>query len=173
MQNTDTNNINNNNNNAINNIINESINNIDIVDIRENNSSDNINNESDNNSDNSSIKDLGGRPKIQIDKKTFEGLCFIQATKDEICSVFNIDEKTLTRWCKDTYKRGFSDVLKEKSAGGKSSLRRAQWQSAQKGNVVMQIWLGKNWLDQRDKVENTNNTENHASIINVNFGGRK
>ena len=167
MQNTDTNNINNNN------IINESINNIDIIDIQENNSSDNINNEIDNNSDNSSVKDLGGRPKIQIDKKTFEGLCFIQATKEEICAVFNVNEKTLTRWCKDTYQCGFYDILKVKSAGGKSSLRRAQWKSAQKGNVVMQIWLGKNWLDQRDKVENSISSNTEQSIINVNFGGRK
>jgi len=160
MQNKDTNNINNNNADNMqdtinNNIIDESINNIS--------DDSNINKE----------KNLGGRPKAVIDKKTFEGLCFIQATKEEVCAVFNVDEKTLTRWCKDTYKRGFSEILKVKSAGGKSSLRRAQWQSAQKGNVVMQIWLGKNWLDQRDKVENTNNTENEPATINVNFGGKK
>jgi len=161
MQNTDTNNINNNNADNMqdtinNNIIDDSINNIS--------DDSNINKE----------KNLGGRPKIQIDKKTFEGLCFIQATKDEICSVFNVDEKTLTRWCKDTYKRSFSDVLKEKSAGGKISLRRAQWQSAQKGNVVMQIWLGKNWLGQTDKIENKfTGSENEGIKINVNFGGKK
>ena len=159
MQNTDTNNINNNNADNMqdnNNIIDESINNI-----------------SDYNNNNNK-KDLGGRPKAVIDKKTFEGLCFIQATKEEVCAVFNVDEKTLTRWCKDTYKRGFSDILKEKSAGGKSSLRRAQWQSAQKGNVVMQIWLGKNWLGQTDKIENKfTGSENEGIKINVNFGGKK
>lgn len=161
MQNTDINNINNN------------IDAIDTQDIINNNIKDeSINNISDDSNINKE-KNLGGRPKAVIDKKTFEGLCFIQATKEEICSIFDVNEKTLTRWCKDTYNCGFYDILKEKSAGGKSSLRRAQWQSAQKGNVVMQIWLGKNWLDQRDKVENTNNTENEPATINVNFGGKK
>jgi len=33
---------------------------------------------------------------------------------------------------------------------GKSSLRRIQWKSALGGNTTMQIWLGKQYLQQRD-----------------------
>lgn len=103
-------------------------------------------------------KDLGGRPKTEIDKDVFEGLCEIQCTKNEMCSVFKCDEKTLTRWCKDTYGMGFSDVYKKESETGKTSLRRMQWNLAKSGNATMQLWLGKQYLDQRDKqeVENTN-----------------
>jgi hypothetical protein len=35
----------------------------------------------------------------------------------------------------------------------KQSLRRWQIQSAQKGNIAMLIWLGKQYLDQSDKIE--------------------
>jgi len=92
----------------------------------------------------------GGRPKKEFDKQAFEGLCRIQATKNEICEFFQCDEKTLTRWCKDTYKQGFSDTYEKKRGAGKVSLRRLQWQAAERGNVTMLIWLGKQILNQRD-----------------------
>ena len=98
------------------------------------------------------IRNLGGSPKKEIDKKTFEGLCAIQCTKVEMCGIFDIDEKTLTRWCKDTYGIGFSDIFKRKSAAGKISLRRTQFEMAKK-NVVMAIFLGKQYLEQSDKQE--------------------
>ena len=96
-------------------------------------------------------KNKGGRPKKQIDQEVFEGLCEIQCTKDEMCSVFNCDEKTITRWCKDTYGEGFSDIYKKKSETGKTSLRRMQWKAAKGGNTTMLVWLGKQYLGQRDK----------------------
>ena len=36
------------------------------------------------------------------------------------------------------------------------SLRRQQFKSAEAGNVTMQIWLGKQYLGQTDKVEENN-----------------
>lgn len=102
-------------------------------------------------------KKKGGRPKVEIDKKEFEFLCKMQCTKVEICSFFDdIDEKTLTRWCKDTYGEGFSDIYKKKSADGKISLRRSQFRLAE-NNAAMAIFLGKQYLGQRDtlQVENS------------------
>ena len=100
-------------------------------------------------------KNLGGRPsKLPlIDQEHFEGMCRIQCTKDEICSILDIDEGTLTKWCKETYNLGFSDIYKKKSSTGKMSLRRQQFKSAEAGNVTMQIWLGKQYLGQTDKIE--------------------
>lgn len=94
----------------------------------------------------------GGRPKIQIDKKAFENMCGIQCTKNEICDILDIDEKTLTRWCKETYSMGFSDIYKKKSSKGKISLRRMQFQLAEK-SYAMAIFLGKQYLGQRDVPE--------------------
>ena len=36
---------------------------------------------------------------------------------------------------------------------GRAAIRRLQFQSAQKGNVPMQIWLGKQYIGQKDKAE--------------------
>ena len=98
-----------------------------------------------------------GRPKKQIDKEQFEALCEIQCTQSEICSVLKVSEKTLIAWCKDTYDDTFSNTYKTFSEDGKKSLRRMQFESARKGNVAMQIWLGKQYLGQRDKTEVTEN----------------
>ena len=48
---------------------------------------------------------------------------------------------------------------------GKISLRRAQFEKALNGNVVMQIWLGKQHLDQKEKIEQTNFNEPLPLII--------
>lgn len=98
------------------------------------------------------------RPKKEIDKKIFENMCGIQCTKDEICSILDIDEKTLTRWCKDTYNEGFSDIYKKKSKIGLMSLRRTQFKLAE-NNTSMAIFLGKQYLGQRDVIETDNSKE--------------
>jgi len=104
------------------------------------------------------MKNKGGRPKIEISQKFFEGMCAIQCTKDEICCVLDIDEKTLTRWCKETYGVGFSDIYKKKCKVGLTSLRRTQFKLAEK-NYAMAIFLGKQYLGQKDVIETDNKHE--------------
>ena len=100
-------------------------------------------------------KNLGGRPsKLPlINQEHFEGMCRIQCTKDEMCAIFQVHEETLTKWCHATYSVGFSDIYKKLSSTGKMSLRRQQFKSAEAWNVTMQIWLGKQYLGQTDKIE--------------------
>lgn len=88
----------------------------------------------------------------KISKVLFENLCSIQCTKEEICAVLEISDKTLDSWCKSTYNKNFSEVFKEKREFGKSSLRRKQWNLAEK-NPTMAIFLGKQYLGQRDNIE--------------------
>lgn len=98
-----------------------------------------------------------GRPKINIDKKIFENLCAIQCTEIEICGCFDCCEDTLNKWCKENYRNEngkpmtFSEVFSAKRKKGLASLRRSQFQLAQK-NATMAIWLGKQYLQQRDEV---------------------
>lgn len=92
------------------------------------------------------------RPLKEIDKKSFENLCGLQCTKQEICAFFEITDKTLENWCKREYKAGFSEVFKEKRGLGNISLRRAQFRLAEK-SATMAIFLGKQYLGQRDKIE--------------------
>lgn len=101
-----------------------------------------------------------GRPKIAIDKKIFENLCAIQCTEVEICSCFDCCEDTLNKWCKENYKNDngkpmtFSEVFAIKRQKGRASLRRAQFRLAEK-NAAMAIFLGKQYLGQKDVVDVT------------------
>ena len=92
------------------------------------------------------------RPKKEIDKEQFEKLCGLQCTKEEVCYFFDLTDKTLERWCKETYHKGFSEVFREKREVGKISLRRAQYETALKGNASLLIWLGKQYLGQSENV---------------------
>ena len=94
------------------------------------------------------------RPRKEIDQKLFENLCGLQCTLDEFCGWFNVTDKTLDSWCKRTYGKHFSEVFREKRGTGKISLRRSQFQLAQT-NATMAIWLGKQYLGQRDQIETT------------------
>lgn len=93
-----------------------------------------------------------GRPQKEIDKKQFEKLCGLQCTLNEIAGYFDCDSKTLETWCKRTYNENFSDVFSKKRSLGKTSLRRYQFKLAEK-SAAMAIFLGKNYLGQSDKIE--------------------
>ena len=90
-----------------------------------------------------SKQNKGGRPKKEIGIEEFEKLCGLQCTKLEICDFFDVTDKTLERWCKETYQAGFSEIFSVKRGKGKISLRRMQWKLAEK-NAAMAIFLGKN-----------------------------
>lgn len=92
------------------------------------------------------------RPRVEIDPKTFQGLCGIHCTLEEIASVCDCSEDTIERWCLRELKMSFADAYKKYSAGGNASLRRIQFKQAEH-NVTMAIWLGKQWLNQTDVVE--------------------
>lgn len=94
-----------------------------------------------------------GRPQKIIDQEQFEKLCGLQCTLDEFCCYFDCDDKTLEKWCKNTYKMNFSEIFKIKKGKGKISLRRKQFEVALSGNPTMLIWLGRNMLGQTDKYE--------------------
>ena len=108
-----------------------------------------------------------GRPRKEIDKRDFEKLCMLQCTRAEICSWFNVSEPTLIDWCKRTYDgKDFLTVFNQKREGGKISLRRMQWQLAEK-SPAMAIFLGKNLLGQTDKVEQTQNINGAVPTVQV------
>lgn len=111
-------------------------------------------------------KNKGGRPKKEISQQQFESMCAMQCTQVEICDVLDVTDKTLTRWCNETYGSSFSEIYKKKSAIGKMSLRRYQFKLAEK-SAAMAIFLGKQYLGQKDKIETFNNSEINANINNI------
>lgn len=101
-----------------------------------------------------------GRPPKEFNKQIFENLCQIQCTVNEVEAVLQSDQRTVDNWCKREYGEPFSTVYKRFAESGKPSLRRMQWNLA-KTNASVSIWLGKQYLGQRDPEE----TKNHANVI--------
>ena len=98
----------------------------------------------------------GGRPRKEIDIKQFEKLCFLQCTQEEIMGFFDIDTKdTLNERIREHYgaEHCFSTIYAKKRQNGRIAVRRKQLQVAESGNPSMLIWLGKQWLGQKDKHE--------------------
>ena len=93
-----------------------------------------------------------GRPKIEIDYITVEKLANIQCTQEEIASFLGISSRTLLRDEK------FKELFAKGRENGKMSLRRIQWKHAEK-SATMAIWLGKQYLGQKDNIEVANTDE--------------
>jgi len=104
-------------------------------------------------------KNKGGRPRLEIDLDLASRLASIMCTGEEIADVLQVSYNTVERRVKEETGLGFGDWLKRHQAVGKSSLRRMQWKTAESGNVTMQIWLGKQYLGQSDKVETKSDSE--------------
>ena len=96
------------------------------------------------------------RPRKDINKEDFEKLCGLQCTEEEIAGWFNCSVDTIERFCKREYKESFAEASNKKRGVGKISLRRYQWKLAEKSSA-MAIFLGKQYLGQTDKIEQTIN----------------
>lgn len=104
-----------------------------------------------------------GRPKKVINQTEFEKLCALQCTQEEIADWFDVCEETLNTWCKENYQDTFFRTYKKLQSTGKISLRRYQYKLAE-NNTAMAIWLGKQWLNQTDKIETEVNTK--VQVVN-------
>lgn len=110
-----------------------------------------------------------------IDMRQFENLCAMQCTEEEICSFFNVSSDTLVRWCKANYDgKHFADVFAEKRLLGRISLRRQQMRLAE-NNATMLIWLGKQYLGQKDEqiVELNRNIDDTVKAMDEYFGNKE
>lgn len=82
----------------------------------------------------------------QVDK-----MAAIHCTGEEMAGILGVEYKTLERACKREKKTKLGEYIKQKASTGKMSLRRKQYTTAMDGNPTMLVWLGKNWLGQKDK----------------------
>lgn len=92
------------------------------------------------------------RRRIEIDDKGWkqiEQMCSIQCTAEEIASVMGFSADTLERRVMEKYKIGWLEYFRKNSANGRASLRRLQFALAGK-SAAMAIWLGKQYLGQRE-----------------------
>lgn len=96
----------------------------------------------------------GGRPRIEIDIDELIRMINIQCTQEEIAYVLGISVDTLALRIKQIYGVSFTEFYKKHNAMGKMSIRRAQFKLMET-NAAMAIWLGKQYLGQREPLQDT------------------
>lgn len=98
----------------------------------------------------------GGRPpKLNPTEETLRelrGLGRLHCTQKEGAAFFEVSEPTFNKFLTDHPQA--REAFEIGKGQGKISLRRRQWKTAE-GNPTMQIWLGKQHLEQRDKIVHT------------------
>lgn len=108
----------------------------------------------------------GGSPRLILNtrgKEMVEKLAALMCTDEEIAGILDVSVDTLTnKNNKDT----FTEYKIKGQSRGKLSLRRYQFKLAEK-SAPMAIFLGKNYLGQKDNVEFVDNTEVNNQIMNI------
>ncbi len=89
----------------------------------------------------------------------------IQCTLEECCSILGMSDTTLNRRLKERGEDNFEALYRRYNDEGRMSLRRMQWQAAENGNASLLIWLGKQYLNQRDKSNLEVTGEDGGAII--------
>ncbi len=103
-----------------------------------------------------------GTTKIQPTDATMSslrGLGQIQCTTKEGAAFFAVSEPTFLKFLDDNPEA--REAFEEGKGKGRISLRRHQWRMAE-NNATMAIWLGKNHLEQTDKI-----LQEHSGSVTV------
>ena len=88
-----------------------------------------------------------GRKKIPIDLEKVENMAALMCSHEEIAAVMGISVSSLE------HNPEFLQIHKKGMERGRASLRSFQFQLAKAGNPTMNIWLGKQYLGQSDRVQ--------------------
>lgn len=97
-----------------------------------------------------------GRPRKEIDPGLVLKLAERFCSRREVAAVVGCDEKTIRNRFSAEYEKGMEQ--------GRTLLRELQWKSAKNGNVAMLIWLGKQYLGQKDRHEIETHGDNRLEI---------
>jgi len=89
----------------------------------------------------------GGKSPLPVDVETVRALAFTMCSREEMAHYLNVSPATLTRRLREEPWR--SAFLRGR-AQGRIQVRRKQFDLANKGHAGMLIWLGKQYLGQRD-----------------------
>ena len=102
-----------------------------------------------------------GRPKIYLDLEILKNLASIGCPDYEIAGVMGVSARTL--------QRNYAEIIDQYKEKGKASLRKKMWDKAMRGqgNDKLLIWLSKNELNMRDKIETQSIVEPLPLIIDA------
>jgi len=87
------------------------------------------------------------RKPVPIDLDELEKLGALHCTQEEAADWFGIARETFNRKLRQ---KQYREVWERGRSKGRVTLRRRQMQGVEAGNPTMLIWMGKQWLGQRD-----------------------
>jgi len=87
------------------------------------------------------------KPRAKVDLRLVKTLAGYGCTQEEIANAVGCSVTTLQKYGRAELDHGYAEIRR--------SLRRWQYEAAKGGNTAMLIWLGKQYLGQRDKAEQT------------------
>lgn len=110
----------------------------------------------------------GGRPKFVVPWDIVDQMCEYQSPAVEVAACIGCHVQTLNERCKEDNGVSFSEYFAEKRQKGLSALRNKQYDMAMQGDRTMLVWLGKQYLEQKDqsKVEQ-DSTVHHAGKVEI------
>ena len=92
-----------------------------------------------------------GRPRARIDWDIVSELCELMCTEEEIATILGVCVDTLAKRCQSDQGMTFPEFFKKNNTRARRALREAQFKVALEGhNPTMLIWLGKQYLGQRN-----------------------
>ena len=100
-------------------------------------------------------KRKAGRPEIKIDWSKVDKYLQAQCNGIGIAGLLGISKDTLYDKCLEDNKTLFSDYSALKKGEGKELLRAKQFSTAMEGDKTMLVWLGKQYLDQKERTDIT------------------
>jgi hypothetical protein len=103
-----------------------------------------------------------GRPRIVLDEEQIKALAGIHCSLAEMAAVMDCSVSTLSR--------NYAEAIEKGRENGKASLKRKQFELAMKGDRVMLIWLGKQYLDQTEKKQITARLEHRHDLSKLSDG---
>lgn len=107
------------------------------------------------------------RPKAIIDWKKVDFYLRAHCDGVGIAGILGVCPDTLYLACQEEHKMGFSEYSAQKKSEGKEMLRGKQFQLAVEGDKTMLVWLGKQYLDQKDRKDMTSNDHTLGMSITV------
>jgi hypothetical protein len=101
------------------------------------------------------------RPRKTIDKDKLKQLAALGLTSAEMAAFLDCS--------KDTLERRYKPAMETGRQMRNASLRRKQYEVALTGNPTMLIWLGKQFLGQKDQVEHSGDIDStiHHVVVDL------
>jgi len=112
-----------------------------------------------------------GRPIKEIDWDKLARICQYPMKNEDIAAILDLSVDTIFRAIKKKYNISFAEYKDQKQSNLRFTLLSKQIEVAKSGNVTMLIWLGKQYLDQKDKKEVS--AEDGSNVIYMSYDPKK